>query len=123
MMWPSAGQMTTMRNFFESIEWWRLAPAQTIIQNQPEDETLKMVASTTGNNGLVLVYLPDNPVVQLNLENFKGTLRGKWLNPVTGNYVALDEPVPARSGVAVSRPEGWEDALLILTKDNAELRP
>jgi hypothetical protein len=119
IMWPSAGQMTTMRNFFESIEWWRLTPAQTIIQNQPEDETLKMVASTTGNNGLVLAYLPDNPVIQLNLENFEGTLRGKWLNPETGNYIALDESVPAGSDVEVSRPEGWEDALLILTKDNA----
>ena len=116
MMWPSAGQMTIMRNFFASIKWWNLVPAHELIQDQPEDETIKMVVSTTREGGLVLAYLPDNPAIKLDLKGFSGSFKGKWFNPVTGNYISIDREVIPAYGVLFSRPAGWEDAILLLTK-------
>jgi hypothetical protein len=116
VLWPSSGQMTIMRNFFASIEWWRLVPSHELIQNQPEDETLKMVVSIAREDELLLAYLPDNNIIKLDLTVFSGSLKGKWLNPVTGNYISIDRPVIPASGVSFSRPEGWEDAILFLKK-------
>ncbi len=119
--WTSAGQMTIMRDFFRAIDWWKLVPAHEMVMNQEADDTLKMVVSTTRERDLLLAYLPDNPVIKLDLRDFTRTLKGKWFNPVTGEYISIDHQVIPSSEVAFSRPEGWEDAILLLTEsDNKE---
>ena len=75
-----------------------------------------MVVSINRDSGLLLAYLPDNPVIELDLKGFSGTLKGRWFNPVTGNYISIDHPVIPVSGVSFSKPEGLEDAALLLTK-------
>jgi hypothetical protein len=116
MMWPSSHQMTNMYNFFESIEWWQLLPAHELILNQSEDDTLKMVVSINRERELLLAYLPDNQTIILNLKDISGTMKGKWFNPVNGNIILIDRPVIKSSRVSFSRPEGWEDAVLLLIK-------
>ncbi len=113
--WPSAGQMSIMINLFKSIEWWKLAPLHELILNQPADDTLKMVVSGTKNKDLLLAYLPDNPVIVLNLKDYPSGMTGKWLNPVTGVTSGMVQPVKPSARVEFVRPEGWEDALFILT--------
>lgn len=116
ILWPSAGQMTIMRNFFESIYWWRLVPSLELIHNQPIDETLKMVVSTTTGGELLLAYLPDNPVIELDSKDFSGTFKEQWFNPITGKSISIDRSVIPTSSVSFSRPKGWEDAILLLIK-------
>jgi hypothetical protein len=114
--WPSAGQMTIMRNFFKSIEWWRLVPAPELIQNQAEDETLKMAVSKSADGNLILAYLPDNNFITLDLKDFSGEFREKWFNPKTGKFISMDKPVKPTSNVSFSKPDGWEDSVLLLQK-------
>lgn len=116
MDWPSAGQMTVMKDFFKSIEWWRLVPLHKLVVNQEVEETLKMVVSGTKQKDLLLAYLPDNPMIVLDLKDYQGTMAGKWLNLVTGDNVEIPQPVIPSASVTFSRPDGWEDALLILTR-------
>lgn len=114
--WPSANQMTVMRNFFESVEWWQLVPSHELVLNQAEGETHKMVVSGTKQKDLVLAYLPDNPEIVLDLKDFQGNMDGKWLNPVNGNNVRIVQTIIPSASVTFSRPDGFEDALLILTR-------
>jgi len=115
--WPSAGQMTNMRNFFASIEWWKLIPAHELIKNQPEDETLKMAVARNTNSDMILAYfLPDNNFITLDMRNFSGEFKVRWYNPKTGKFFSNDKPIKPSSEVSVSRPDGWEDAVLLLIK-------
>ncbi len=116
LRWPSAGQMPILHDFFSSIEWWRLVPSHELIQNQPGDDTLKMVASKSREGDMVLAYLPDNSDIVLDLKDFSGPLTGTWFSPVTGTYKSISKPVIPKSGILFSRPEGWEDSVLLLTK-------
>ncbi len=116
ILWPSAGQMTIMHDFFNSTDWWKLVPSHELILNQAENDTLKMVASTGTDKNMLLTYLPDNPVIELDLSKMSGNLTGKWFNPVTGTYIPLSSPIGPAKKAAFRRPEGWEDALLIITK-------
>jgi hypothetical protein len=112
--WPSAGQMTIMHVFFKSIDWWKLEPRHDLILNQEKNDTLKIVASVSTDNKMLLAYLPDNPVLEIDLSGFSGNLTGKWLNPVSGGYLPLDSAVVPSPKVIFRRPTGWEDALLEL---------
>lgn len=116
MDWPSANQMTVMGSFFRSIAWWQLVPSHELVLNQAEDDTRKMVVSETKKHDLLLAYLPDNPLIVLDLKNYQGTMSGKWLNPVNGNSAEIPQKVIPSARVTFSRPDGWEDALLILTR-------
>lgn len=114
--WRSASQMTVMRDFFRSVEWWKLVPAHELVMNQEEDEMLKMVASKTSDLTLILAYLPDNPKVFLNLTDFPGKLTCTWMNPQTGEKAKAENITGGNGKQEFSRPSGWEDALLILVK-------
>jgi hypothetical protein len=84
MNWNSAGQMTLMKRFFESVEWWGLRPAPELIKS-PEDDPLKIMAAAKNENGdLVIAYLPDNEAISLDLSHVATGLRARWFNPVTG---------------------------------------
>jgi len=117
ILWHSAGQMTIMHDFFGSIEWWNLVPRHELILNQASNDTLKIIASGSTDNGLLLAYLPDNPEIQLDLSGFKGVYSGKWFNPVTALTIPLHLKVIPETNACFKRPEKWEDALLVLRKD------
>jgi len=114
IIWPSAGQMTHLHDFFAAIEWWRLAPAPDLVQNQSDDQQRKMVASRTAAGDLLVAYLPDNPEITLNLVAMTAGLTGRWFNPITGDYVPLNEPVTTSAVATFHRPAGWNDAVLLL---------
>lgn len=113
--WPSAGQMTIMRDFFRTLDWWKLVPAHELVMNQEEDETLKMVASKTADSKLLVAYLPDNSEIVLNLKDFSGSITGIWFNPKTGDKLSAGNFNGGNSDQEFKRPAGWEDTVLKLT--------
>ena len=114
--WPSAGQMTIMHDFFRSIEWWKLAPCHDVILNQDENDTLRMVASSDPGKELFLAYLPDNPMIELSLSAIPEPAESQWFNPLNGKFVPVTNPVTSDKKVTFRKPDGWEDALLVLKK-------
>jgi len=112
--WPSAGQMTIMRDFFSSVEWWRLVPEHERVLNQAEADTLIMVVAGTKAKDLILAYLPDNPEIILDLKDYTKKLLGEWLNLVDGTVSKIPNPIVPADSLKFNCPEDWEDALLIL---------
>jgi hypothetical protein len=115
LAWPSAGQMTHLRDFLAGIAWWRLEPAPELVKNQAGDEPRKMAAARSQSWDLLVAYLPDNPEIVLDLTHAPADLEGRWFNPITGRSVPLQQPMRAKSTEAVARPADWTDAVLCLT--------
>ncbi len=114
--WQSARSMTIMKDFFKSIEWWKLVPAHELITNQAKDDTLKMVASKSSDSRFIVAYLPGNKQINLNCEDFPGPYNVVWMNPSTGEYTPAGTVNSHKSEQEFFKPEGWEDAVLKLTR-------
>jgi len=116
IQWESALQLTHMYDFLESIEWWNLIPSPELVRNQALPDTLQMIVSKTGDLNLVVAYLPDNPRIVLDMLQYLGTFSYTWFNPQTGRYnqsVRINGGDPNK---IFERPEGWEDAVLKLSR-------
>jgi hypothetical protein len=116
VVWPSAGQMTHLRDFFAAIEWWRLEPAPGLVRNQPQHPMRMMVASRTAAGDMLVAYLPDNPEIVLDLTALPPGLSGRWFNPVTAGTAPLEGELAGSSAATLRRPADWADAVLLLTK-------
>ena len=118
ILWPSAAQMSIMHDFFQSVEWWNLVPSHELVLNQASDDTLKMVASKSVHDDLLLAYLPDNKAVVLDLSGFKGPAKSAWFNPVSGEIIRTELSFTPLNRMTFSKPGHWEDALLIIKKSD-----
>jgi hypothetical protein len=109
---PSSVEMKHMAEFFGGIEWWRLEPCPGLIRNQPKDWTRRMVMAKTAKGDLAVAYLPDDPSITIDMKAFPSSMQTRWHNPKTGER--LDgEMIPNSDESTLSRPAGWEDALLV----------
>ena len=113
--WNSAHQMTYMKKFFERIDWWRLQPAPELITNQPRDSVNNMVTAKSAAGDLLVAYLPDNTEIELDMEALARGLSGKWFNPVSGDYVPINQNIKYAGSQKFTRP-GEGDWVLLLNK-------
>jgi len=84
--YPGAHQMKVLRDFFESVEWWRLRPDRSLLAEDPPDPGFRAypMPARSEDGAFAVVYFPDNPVIALNLSAFRKTVRGTWVDPRTG---------------------------------------
>lgn len=86
LMMDCAEQMAYVANLFNSIEWWRLVPAPALLANQPgdQDKSRFVAAARSVEGDLVVVYIPTDREIQLNLSSLPDALSAIWFNPRTG---------------------------------------
>ena len=116
---PSSIEMKHMAEFFGGIEWWRLEPCHELILNQPKDWTHRMVMAKTAKGDLAVAYLPDDPSITIDMKSFRAPVQTPWHNPKTGEHLR-GESIPNSGAGTISRPAGWEDALLVLSVGESE---
>jgi hypothetical protein len=114
--WRSARQMSYMKAFINSTEWWRFLPAMELIRNQEKADTLMMIATRTPELDIIIAYAPDNPKVVIDMLMFYGTFRYSWYNPKTGEYSNSAVITGGDQNQVFTRPEGWEDAVLKIAR-------
>ena len=83
---PGAKQMGPLEKFFSSIPFWRLEPLTNAVANQPGDSDLKreILAAGTEAKDLLLVYVPEDRTLELNLDVMPSAPIVTWFNPRTG---------------------------------------
>jgi len=111
---PGAAQMKILRDLFDSIEWWRLRPDSSLIADPPHDLSFRshIGAAASDVGDLALLYLPDNPEIEVRLDHLVRPIRAQWVDPRTGvRYEAGS--LPNRGSRALS-PPGQGDWLLLL---------
>lgn len=116
LTWPSATQMTHLRDFIAGIAWWKLVPAPELIRNQGKDPLRQMVASRTADGKLLVAYLPDNAAVTLDLSGFgSASWTGNWFNPLSGKSQPAEGRAAPEGGTTLQKPTEWNDAALVIT--------
>lgn len=113
---PSAEHMTHLAKFFGAIRWWTLEPRHKLVQNPSDDPMRKIVLAKNPEGDLAVAYLPDNAVATIDMKAFPSGMEAQWFNPMTGAYQALAEAVPVTGPCTFTRPAGWHDAVLLLTR-------
>ena len=86
---PGALSMKYLHQFFRSIEWWRLIPAQEVLTGQPgkKDASKFIAAAKTKEGDLLVVYLPEGGPVTLKTDSLKKGLTARWYHPRTGGWL------------------------------------
>jgi hypothetical protein len=109
---PGAQQMTVLHDFFASLPWWKLWPAPELIVDQPGGaEPGRYVAAAATEDGRLVVYVPLERAVTLDLAGMGALQNAQWLDPRTGERL-LAEAQPGEKGLDFVTP-GEGDWLLL----------
>jgi len=111
---PAAYDMGHIRALYDSIDWWRLAPAHGLIENQASAAEDKMVLTATPAGDLAVAYMPDNAEIQVDMTAFRSEVEAKWMSPDTGAYTDITGTIPNTGVHTFTRP-GSGDWVLVLT--------
>ena len=112
--WPSAGQMTILRDFLAGIAWWRLEPAPDQVRSElksPQDRPLLTIAD---DRSFAVGYLPVAGVLGLEMSVFPGPMKAEWLNPRNGSRITAGDVVANRGLREFAAPEQRDDWVLFL---------
>jgi hypothetical protein len=84
--YPGARQMKVLKEFFDSVEWWKLRPDRSLLREDSVNEefTNYIMPARSEDGRFAVIYLPANPVVKLDLSKFQKTVTGAWVDPRTG---------------------------------------
>ncbi len=120
---PSSFEMIYMKNFFTSIEWWRLVPDHDLILNQPQLWVDRMVLSRTPSGDIAVAYLPDVSDIVIDMTDFPTDMEVIWFNPVTNEYVNTSTNISNTGPASQTRPIGWNDTVLLLKSVPNAVKP
>jgi hypothetical protein len=83
---PGSWQMKYLKEFFESIEWQKFTPDQSVILNENNENEKYQMAMTSGDNTMIIAYTPYGEEINLNLSSVKNKMwEAYWFNPRDGN--------------------------------------
>jgi hypothetical protein len=111
---PGANQLTILKNFFTSLDWWNLVPDQSIIADQTIPGSALNLAARAAGGEWVVVYLHRPTAVTLDLGKLAGSPGAaiQWIDPRDGSRQDAGQ-FPIASRPHLTTPAGWEDALLL----------
>ena len=83
---PTANQLATLSDLFNSIDFWRLRPAPELVADQPGDKEPRrfIAAARTASKDVTIVYVPEDRTVELHLDSLPDSPVMVWINPRTG---------------------------------------
>lgn len=77
-----------LSEFFSSLQWWKLQPAQGVLASQPgaDDPNRYVTASRSEKGDLLIAYLPVGGTIELKTEKLKHPTEAQWFDPRTGKW-------------------------------------
>jgi hypothetical protein len=108
---PGVASMTVLRSLFDSLNWWRLRPAQEMVATQPgdADPTKFIAAGCSADGDFAVVYLPEG-VGAVSLIPAAAAEFGEaiWFDPRTAGRSPAQGP-----GGRFETPDGQDWVLLL----------
>ncbi|MBE3134670.1 MAG: DUF4038 domain-containing protein, partial [Acidobacteria bacterium] len=85
---PGSTDMKRLKDFFASVQWQRLRPAQDRVVKQPGGaDPKKFVAAARADDGsFAVAYLPAGGTVELRTDGLKGAAAARWYDPREGKW-------------------------------------
>ncbi|MEM8964858.1 MAG: glycoside hydrolase family 140 protein [Bacteroidota bacterium] len=113
---PGAFQMGYLRALFESRPFTTLLPDSSVVIS---DET--GIRSARGD-GFVMVYLPQNPTVDIDLSQMEGKrFQAWWFDPRSGDSINIGKF--KRSAYTLRTPSGTKDWVLVIDDASYDYPP
>ena len=116
-------QFMYWKDFFTSIEWWKLIPDNEgiIVSGQGSGEWIK-AAARSSDGDLILIYYPEISQAEVNMAKITSgnEISAKWWNPADKSESVIGT-FSASGTQSFTPPSGWTDALLVL--EGAESTP
>ncbi len=83
-----AESVNHLSEFFFSIQWWRLRPAQGLLATQlgADDPNRFVTVSRSDKGDLLVAYLPAGGTIEMKTERLKHPLKARWFDPRTGKW-------------------------------------
>jgi len=113
---PGAAQLGLLKKIFLARDaWWELTPDPSLFAEGGRVEgTVLNLAARHKDGRWAMAYLAAPTSFSLRMEKLAGPADASWIDPRTGESQAAGRFV--NTGIAsFSTPDGWEDALLVLT--------
>ncbi len=88
MKYPGSTSLKHMKALFDSLEWWRLRPAQNLVVEQPgAADPSRFVAAARAEDGKwAMLYLPAGGTIAARTEGLAKPLVARWFNPREGRW-------------------------------------
>ena len=123
LSWPdvldSAGSrsMTIFGDLFQSLDWWKLVPDQTILRNGEENGERRKVAVRAEDQSAAYVFYPANEgaAIRLSVLGAAANYPAFWFDPRDGQTESIGVLTEAKA-LNLRPPAGWEDALLVIER-------
>lgn len=119
---PTGDQMTKLRAFFESFQWWKLVPDFDEGNAFKKTEKEGFYVASYIDNELYVVYLYnkslDSAGKLVNMDK-NTTYLVRWFDPRSGEYTIIDENLKANEKGEYDIPQKPinDDMVLIVTKN------
>lgn len=108
-----AASVRHLRDFFDTIEWWRLQPAPELLAEQPgETDVLRTVVVARTESGTLVAYTPAGDPIRLDGKSVHVT-RARWYDPRMGKWTPAQIDQDGRYN-----PPSSSDWILLLSREN-----
>lgn len=109
---PGSTHMKHLRMLFDSLQWWKLRPAQDLLASQPgaADPAKFVTAAASEDDAAAVLYLPAGGEIALNAQRATGFAKAEWFDPRTSER----KPAQAAGANRYQAP-GAEDWVLVLS--------
>jgi Protein of unknown function (DUF4038)/Putative collagen-binding domain of a collagenase len=113
---PGAMHLAHLRTLFTTMPWWKLVPDASILAEGAGSGRTLNVAMCSTDGDLAIVYLSSPSRVAVRMDRITASARVtvRWFDPTTGEETPIGN-VPASGVRSFATPDGWEDAVLLLT--------
>lgn len=101
---------------FASLPWWKLTPDPSILAGGAGSGKALNAAMRTTDSDSVIAYLSGPTRVSIHMDRITAGTRvtARWFNPICGDETLIGS-YPNSGARSFSTPDGWEDAVLLLT--------
>ncbi|GAA4441148.1 DUF4038 domain-containing protein [Pontibacter saemangeumensis] len=112
---PGSMQIGYLAGFFKKLEWWKLAPANELLAEQPGAETPHQFVSLlkSEDNNTILAYIPEKATAKI-YNRANALYDAQWFNPVSNQYSKAK--LVNRNGLIEAAPPVANDMVLVLRK-------
>ena len=89
-------QMKYMAELFTCIDWWRLRPAELVIQRPGDEEAVTHISASCSDEGdLAVIYSPTGGKITMKSGILAEGIKAQWFNPRNGKRTPAGKQQPS----------------------------